>query len=148
MVRLGLGIYGVNPTKKNNVQTVNTLKTKILQVKKIKKGETIGYNRNGIASENTKIAIIAIGYADGFLRKLGNGTVNVLINGRLCPTIGNVSMDMAAIDISYISAKAGDEVIIFGEKNTVYVIAEKLETIPYEVFTNISKRVKRIYFNG
>lgn len=147
MVRLGLGIYGVNPSKPKNVQIVNTLKTKILQVKKIEEGETIGYNRNGKAKKNTKIAILAIGYADGFLRKLGNGAISVLVNGELCPTIGNISMDMTAIDVSTTKVKTGDEVIIFGKKPTIYTLAEKLETITYEIFTNISQRVKRIYVN-
>ncbi len=145
MVRLGLGLYGVNATNTSTLKTVNTLKTRILQTKKIKQGETIGYCRNGIAGENTTIAILAIGYADGFLRKLGNGAYKVLVNGKLCPTIGNISMDMSTIDISGATAKAGDEVIIFGEEHPVFEIAEKLQTITYEVFTNISARVKRVY---
>ncbi len=145
MVRLGLGLYGVNTTNTSVLKTVNTLKTRILQVKKIKQGETIGYCRNGKAGENTTIAILAIGYADGFLRKLGNGAYKVLVNGKFCPTIGNISMDMSAIDISGVSAKAGDEVIIFGDEHPVFDIAEKLQTITYEIFTNISARVKRVY---
>lgn len=145
MVRLGLGIYGVNVTNSTALKTVNTLKTKILQIKKIKESETIGYCRNGKAGKNTTIAILALGYADGFLRKLGNGAYKVLINGKLCPTIGNISMDMTAVDISQTNAKAGDEVIVFGNQNTVFDLADSLQTITYEVFTNISARVKRVY---
>lgn len=145
MVRLGIGIYGINYNNPGSLRVVNTLKTKILQVKEIKKGETIGYCRNGKANENMQIAIIAIGYADGFLRTLGNGNAKVLINEELCPTIGNISMDTTVIDITNIEAKAGDEVEIFGKNSSVSQTAHHLKTIEYEVFTSISRRVTRTY---
>lgn len=145
MVRLGLGLYGVNSI--GGLQNVTTLKTIVLQIHEIAAGETIGYSRKGIVSRNSRIATLPIGYADGLNRKLGNGNLSVLINNQFVPTIGNICMDLTMIDVTDIECKEGDEVIIFGEKQPTTVLAEKLDTIPYEIITSVSDRVKRIYFS-
>lgn len=148
MVRLGVGIYGVDSSGlQSRLQVVNVLKTTISQVKHIPAGDTVGYNRNsGLLTQPTTIATISIGYADGFLRSAGGGKHNVLINNQLAPTIGNICMDMTMIDVSHIpNVKAGDEVVIFGQKPSVEDLAKIMNTIPYEIFTNISDRVKRVY---
>lgn len=146
MVRLGIGLYGVGFENQGNLKNVSTLKSTILQIKKVEPGETVGYSRKGNPKRLTTIAIIPIGYADGINRKLGNGTISFLVNGKPAPIIGNICMDMTMIDITGIKAKVGDEVIIFGEGNSIIDIARKIETIPYEILTGISERVKRVYF--
>ena len=149
MVRLGIGIYGIDGsnTISEKLQNVIALKATISQVNKLKKGETVGYSRKGKATKNMRIGTISIGYADGFLRAAGNGRYAVLVNGKLAPTIGNICMDMSMIDLTNIpTAKVGDEVVIFGKNPTVTALAQCYGTIPYEVFTNISQRVKRVYF--
>lgn len=148
MVRLGIGLYGVEVTglERHQLEPVSTLKTIISQIKNIKKGETIGYGRTGEATYPMKTATIAIGYADGFDRRFSTGKIKVLVNGHPAPTIGNVCMDMAMIDITGIDAKEGDEVIIFGKEQTVKSLADAIGTIPYEILTNISERVKRIFY--
>jgi Alr-MurF fusion protein len=148
MVRLGIGLYGVEATEQfqNQLMNVGTLKTTISQIKSISKAETIGYGRRGVATEDGRIATIAIGYADGFSRKLGNGNYKVGVQGKLAPTIGSVCMDMTMIDITGIDAQEGDEVIIFGESPSIFDMAQSMGTIPYEVLTMVSERVKRIYF--
>jgi alanine racemase len=126
---------------------VNTLRATISQIKSVQAGETVGYNRNGPVAAPTRIATISIGYADGFLRLAGGGRYSVYLHGRLAPTIGNVCMDMSMVDISQIpEAREGDVVVIFGEQHPVQELAKVLQTIPYEVFTNISERVKRVYW--
>jgi alanine racemase len=148
MVRLGIGLYGISSIgyEQKDLQNVGTLKTVISQIKNIPENDTVGYGRAWIAAKNSKIAIIPIGYADGLNRKLGNGNGKVLINNRFAPIIGSICMDMCMVDISGIDANENDEVIIFGEKYSVNDIANDLQTIPYEVLTSISRRVKRIYF--
>jgi alanine racemase len=148
MVRLGVGLYGVAVTEdeRKYLKTVETLKTTISQIKHIPKGETVGYGRHGKAETPITIATIAIGYADGFSRSLGKGIGKVLINGELCPVIGNVCMDMTMIDISGVKVEVGEEVIVFGERPTIYDIADWQNTIPYEVLTSIGERVKRIFY--
>ncbi|MFK7946989.1 MAG: bifunctional UDP-N-acetylmuramoyl-tripeptide:D-alanyl-D-alanine ligase/alanine racemase [Saprospiraceae bacterium] len=149
MVRLGIGLYGIDaqPIIQRKLQNVSTLKTTISQIKYVKKGETIGYNRVGEATKNIKTATIGIGYADGFGRALSDGVGEVFLHGQTAKVIGNVCMDMTMIDITAIeAAQVGDEVEIFGEHLTVQSLAKRLKTIPYEVFTNISERVKRVYF--
>ncbi len=148
MVRLGIGLYGVDasPTIQHRLQHVTTLKTTIAQIKNLKKGETIGYSRKGIALEDTRTATVRIGYADGYSRILGNGKGKRLVNGNPAPVIGNVCMDMTMLDITGIDAHEGDEVIVFGEEPTVTNVAEWADTISYEILTNISQRVKRVYF--
>ena len=154
MVRLGIGLYGVgfDENEQRQLRNVSTLRTVISQIKFVKAGETIGYNRRGVAENDRVIAILPIGYADGFSRRLGNGKGKVMISGQLVPTIGNISMDTCMVDITGISStggeiKEGNEVIIFGDKLPISQLALALDTIPYEVLTGISRRVKRIYFH-
>jgi len=146
MVRLGIGHYGISALPDVKLEPVCALKSIILQIKNVKKGETVGYSRKGIVNEDKQIAVIPVGYADGFDRKLGNGVGEVLINGRRAKVIGNVCMDLTMVDITGIDAKEGDSVEIFGNNLSVNEVAEKLKTIPYEVLTSVSKRVKRVYF--
>jgi alanine racemase len=149
MVRLGIGLYGVDNThsKKLNLQTVATLKSTIAQLKYLKAGESVSYNREGIVNKDSVIATIRMGYADGYPRRLGNGVGKIYIKGKLAPVIGVVCMDMIMIDITDIAGiKEGDEVIIFGNELPVLKIAEWAGTIPYEIMTGISQRVKRVYF--
>ncbi len=147
MVRLGVGLYGYDPTEQeqHQLQPVGTLKSSISQIKKIKKGETVGYGRAGVAAHDMRIAVVPIGYADGYLRAFGQGKGAMLINGQLASVFGNVCMDMTMLDISHIDCKIGDEVIVFGEKPTVKDLADQIGTIPYEIMTNIGQRVKRVF---
>ncbi|WP_018630394.1 bifunctional UDP-N-acetylmuramoyl-tripeptide:D-alanyl-D-alanine ligase/alanine racemase [Niabella aurantiaca] len=147
MVRLGIGLYGISGNAQVPLQTVATLKTTISQIKKIRKGETVSYNRKGIAKEDSVIATLRIGYADGYSRRLGNGVGKVWINGHLAPVIGTVCMDMTMIDITRVpGVKEGDDVIIFGAPVPVQQLAGWIGTIPYEIMTGISQRVKRVYY--
>lgn len=149
MVRLGIGLYGVAAKAEDqvNLQTVGTLKTVISQIKHIKADETVGYGRKGELKRDTKIATIAIGYADGFDRRYGRGVGEVLINGHQCKVVGNVCMDMTMIDITDVPhVQEGDEVIIFNKELTIIDLAHKIGTIPYEVLTSVSERVKRIFY--
>ncbi len=144
MVRLGIGMYGVSSINKP-LHQVGTLKSAIAQIKTLKAGDTIGYGRKGVAKQNTVIATVPIGYADGLRRSLSNGKGAFWVNGKLAPIIGNVCMDICMIDITDISAKEGDSVEVFGKHIPLQTIAEQMDTIPYEVLTSISKRVKRVY---
>ena len=144
MVRLGIGLYGVD--EKQALQNVTTLRTTISQVKNIRKGESVGYSRRGVVNQDSTIATVRIGYADGYSRILGNGAGKMLVNGQLAPVIGNVCMDMTMLDITGIPAAEGDEVVVFGEELSVSDVAKWAQTIPYEILTNISQRVKRVYF--
>jgi len=149
MVRLGIGLYGIDMTNEiqNKLQNVSTLKSNIVQIKKITQGESVGYSRKYISTEEITIATIPVGYADGLNRKYGNGNGQVLIKGKLASIIGNICMDMCMVDISNIEeASEGDEVIFFGKEYSITEIAKSLDTIPYEVLTSISRRVKRIYY--
>jgi len=146
MVRLGIGLYGITALQQNKLMNISTLKTTILQIKNLNNGETVGYSRVGKITEPTKIAILPIGYADGLNRKLSNGVGQMLVNGKKCKIIGNICMDMCMLDITNIDAKQGDEVLIFGNQIPVSTLAQQIGTISYEVFTNISQRVKRVYF--
>ena len=148
MVRLGIGLYGIDSTTEvqHRLQNVTTLKTTIAQIKNLKKGETIGYSRKGIATKDMRTATVRIGYADGYPRILSNGKGKMMINGNPAPVIGNICMDMTMLDITDIDANEGDEVIVFGEEPTVSNVAKWADTISYEILTNISQRVKRVYF--
>jgi len=149
MVRLGIGLYGIDaavPADDSALQPITSLKTSVSQVKKIAAGDTVGYGRNGVMPKDGKIATVRIGYADGYLRAFGNGVGNMLVNGVVVPTIGNVSMDMCMIDVSNVEVKEGDEVIVFNEQHRIEELATQIGTIPYEILTNISQRVKRVYF--
>jgi Alr-MurF fusion protein len=167
MVRLGIGLYGIDSSRDPSrlplrsaelsaasqsgqdpeLQEVSTLKTTIAQIKHLRNGETIGYNRKGIAGPGTVIATVRIGYADGYSRNLGNGTGKMWLKGRLAPTIGSISMDLTMIDITGIpDVREGDEVVVFGKELSVSQLAIWADTIPYEILTGVSQRVKRIYF--
>lgn len=149
MVRLGVGLYGIDTTEhiQGKLKPISTLKTTISQIKQVYKGETIGYGRRGVADTDLRIATIGIGYADGIDRRLGNGVGQMLIHGQLAPLIGSVCMDMCMLNITHIpDAQVGDEVIAFGQGLPVQQVADWAGTIPYEILTGISTRVKRIYF--
>ncbi|MEJ7692224.1 bifunctional UDP-N-acetylmuramoyl-tripeptide:D-alanyl-D-alanine ligase/alanine racemase [Daejeonella sp.] len=148
MVRLGIGLYGIDLSisDKSPLQTVTSLKTSISQIKQIPAGDTIGYGREGKLPEGGTIATVKIGYADGYSRKLGNGVGQMMVRGKKVKTIGKICMDMCMIDITGINAAEGDEVIVFNDKIRVEDLAKKMETIPYEVLTGISQRVKRVYY--
>jgi alanine racemase len=146
MVRLGIGLYGVSPLFQKELKNVATLKTTISQIREVQRGETIGYGRRGIAADIMKIAVLPIGYADGFNRHLSCGNGKVFINGFKAPVVGSICMDMCMVDITGIYAQEGDKAIIFGEELPVSELAEWLKTIPYEILTSIGQRVKRIYF--
>lgn len=147
MVRLGIGLYGVDPSPQHlSLQAIGTLKTVISQIREIGVNESIGYGRRGQLSESGRIAIVAIGYADGLDRKLSNGVGSMLVNGQLAPIVGNICMDMTMLDVSHIACNAGDEVIVFGENPSIHQVSDWIGTIPYEVLTGISQRVKRVYF--
>ncbi len=148
MVRLGIGLYGVNPTSDTvqELKPVATLKTVISQIKNIKSGESIGYGRWGRAQKDMTVATIAIGYADGFSRSFSRGVGKVMINDALAPVVGNVCMDMTMVDVTGIGAHEGDDVIIFGERLPIQTVADSIQTIPYEILTNTSERVKRVFF--
>jgi alanine racemase len=148
MVRLGIGLYGIDSSFGNNspLQTVTSLKTSISQIKKIPAGDTVGYSREGKMPDGGTIATVKIGYADGYSRMMGNGKGKMLLKGKIVPTIGKICMDMCMIDITGINAEEGDEVIVFNDVIRVEDIASQLNTIPYEVLTGISQRVKRIYY--
>lgn len=144
MVRLGIGLYGISSST-NKLKNISTLKTQIIHIQKVPKHQTVGYSRKGVLTRDSIIATIPIGYADGLNRKLSNGVGQVLVNGKLAPIVGNICMDLTMIDITDIPAHEGDEVIIFGDKLPITTLAEKLDTIPYEILTSVSERVKRIY---
>lgn len=146
MVRLGISLYGVSASGLNGLRNVCTLKTTILQIKHIKDGETVGYGRKGHFDHDATIATIRIGYADGISRQFGNGVGVVLVNGHQVSIVGNICMDLTMIDVTGIEVKEGDIVTIFGENLPVTDLAKKINTIPYEIFTSISNRVKHIYY--
>lgn len=148
MVRLGIGLYGVSndPSEQKYLENVGTLKSVISQTRWITAGESVGYGRKFIADKPTRVATIPIGYADGISRGWGNGLGFVTIKDREAKILGSVCMDMLMVDVTEIDCTEGDSVIIFGEKPTVSYIAKKLNTIPYEVLTSISQRVKRVFY--
>jgi len=149
MVRLGIGLYGVgaNAEEQLKMRNVSTLRTIVIQLKNIRKGESIGYNRRGRAEKDLQIAVIPIGYADGLDRRLGNGAGKVYLEGKSAPIIGNVCMDLTMIDVSGMQVNEGDEVVIFNDAHPVAEMAKAAGTIAYEVMTGISRRVKRIYYH-
>ncbi len=148
MVRLGIGMYGVDSANDKTVhlETVATLKSTIAQIRNVKAGETVGYNRKGKLFKDSKIATVRIGYADGLNRKLGNGNGHMFVKSKMAPIVGNLCMDMTMIDVSDIpTIEEGDEVEIFGKNISIETMAKSLDTIPYEIMTGISQRVKRVY---
>lgn len=148
MVRLGIGLYGISndAEEQKELQIVGTLKSVISQIRTIDAGESVGYGRRFMADATTKIATIPIGYADGISRSWGNGVGYVVINGKQAKIVGSVCMDMLMVDVTNIDCKEGNTVIIFGENPTVNFMAKQLNTIPYEILTSISQRVKRVFF--
>ena len=148
MVRLGIGLYGIsnNANEQKYLENVSVLKSIISQIRTIQKDESVGYGRRFIATRETKIATIPIGYADGISRQWGNELGYVVINSKKATIVGSICMDMLMVDVSDINCNEGDQVVIFGESPTVIEIAEKLQTIPYEILTSISQRVKRIFY--
>lgn len=146
MVRLGIGLYGIDPFTNHILHNVSTLKTTILQIHEISADETVGYSRRGVVYRDSRIATIPIGYADGLNRHLGNGNAYCLVNGQKAPYVGNICMDVCMIDVTDIDCKEGDKVIVFGDDLPVTVLADILDTIPYEILTSVSNRVKRVYF--
>ncbi len=148
MVRLGIGLYGVEtiPAEKGKLQNVSSMKTIISQIKTISKDESVGYDRSFVAKKEMRIAIVPVGYADGLRRSLSNGKGSLFVNEKPARILGKICMDMTMIDVSNIDCQEGDRVVIFDENHPVTELAQKAETIPYEILTGISKRVKRIYF--
>lgn len=150
MCRLGIGLYGVEPIEgdgsRNHLQTVSTLSTIITSLRKWGPGTAIGYSRRGVLDRSSVIATLPIGYADGINRRLGNGQASFMVNGHLCPTVGNICMDSCMIDVTDVECRVGDTVEIFGSSIPVEDVAKALDTIPYEVLTSVSERVKRIYY--
>jgi len=145
MVRLGIGLYGVSSCGNLQVKSISRLKTSVSQIRKIEAGQTVGYGRKGLASQDSKIAVVPIGYADGYDRRLSNGVGKVFVNGRVASVIGNICMDMCMIDVTGLHVAVGDEVELMGEHILVSDMAITIGTIPYEILTGISQRVKRIY---
>lgn len=148
MVRLGLGLYGVDPVRNCILHNVSTLSSTILQIRDVTPNETVGYSRRGTLTRPSRIAAVPIGYADGLNRHLGNRKGYCLVNGQPAPYVGNICMDVCMVDVTDISCAEGDKVEIFGPNLPVTQLAEWLDTIPYEVMTGISTRVRRIYFSN
>ncbi len=147
MVRMGIGLYGIDSAKVHELKEVSTLKSSVAQIKHLQPGESVSYGRSGRVNRETWIATVRLGYADGYPRILGNGRGYMLVNNKLAPTIGNICMDMTMIDITGIlDIREGDEVTVFGKGVPVSDVAKWAETIPYEILTGISQRVKRVYF--
>ena len=154
MVRLGIGLYGIgyNMDEQKQLRNVSRLRTVVTQIKRVGKGETVGYNRKGMAERDTIIAIVPVGYADGLNRQLGNGRGKMLLGGKPVPLMGDVCMDLCMLDITGvveagIEIQEGDEVLVFGDDLPVSLLSDTLQTIPYEIMTGISRRVKRIYYH-
>ncbi|MGB0176960.1 MAG: alanine racemase, partial [Owenweeksia sp.] len=147
MVRLGIGLYGVagSPAEEPYLKPVSSLKATVSQIKGLRKGESLGYGRSYIADKDSTIAVISLGYADGFRRSLSNGIGEVMIRNRRYKVVGRVCMDMAMVDVTGGGVSEGDEVEIFGSGISLYELARKMDTIPYEVLSSISQRVKRVY---
>ncbi len=144
MVRLGIGIYGVSALPGKKLTPVASLKCKVLQIKHLQKGDTVGYGRWGQADEDTVIATIPVGYADGIDRHLGRGAASFSLNGHRVPTIGNICMDMCMLDVTGVPAAVGDTVTVFGEDPTVEELAGILGTIPYEILSSVPRRIERM----
>lgn len=149
MVRLGIGLYGVEPDTEDvlDLQTVATLRSTVAQIKEVKKGESVSYNRRGVVQRDSRIATVRIGYADGYSRRFGNGVGKMLVHGKPAPVIGTVCMDMTMLDVTDIEGVSeGDDVLVFGAGLPVQEIAKSIQTIPYEIMTSVSQRVKRVYY--
>lgn len=147
MVRIGIGLYGIDNMHPGELKEVSTLKSSIAQIKMLRSGESVSYGRSGVVHRDSRIATVRLGYADGYPRALGNGKAKMLVNNKLAPTIGNVCMDMTMIDVTDTGdVHEGDEVTVFGKGLPVSEVAKWAETIPYEILTGVSQRVRRVYF--
>ena len=146
MCRLGIGLYGVDPRTNHILHNVSTLKTTILQLRHVPAGTSIGYGRHTFVDRDSVIAAIPIGYADGLNRHLGNRHGYCLVNGQRADYVGNICMDVCMVDVTDVACREGDSVEIFGDHLPVTVLSDQLDTIPYEVLTGISNRVKRVYY--
>ncbi|MDD4922120.1 MAG: bifunctional UDP-N-acetylmuramoyl-tripeptide:D-alanyl-D-alanine ligase/alanine racemase [Bacteroidales bacterium] len=146
MVRLGIGMYGISAVDESTLRNVSSLKTTILQIHSLKAGQSVGYSRKGMLVRDSRIATLPIGYADGLDRHLGNGNGEVIINGHRARFIGNICMDACMVDVTDMKVEEGDEVLLFGDGLPLSEVAAKLGTIPYEILTSVSNRVKRVYF--
>jgi alanine racemase len=148
MVRLGIGLYGFSGSQDARfLSALGRLKSYIVQIREVEAGESIGYARKGTADHKRTIATVALGYADGLDRRLGNGNWNIWWQGTACPIVGSICMDMCMIDVTGTMAREGDEVIIFEGSGSIQAMADKLETIPYEILTRIPERVRRVYLH-
>ena len=145
MVRLGIGLYGVSANGNQQIKSISRLKTCISQIRSVPSGETVGYGRKGVVTKDAQVAVLPIGYADGYDRRLSNGVGKVFVNGEIVPVIGNICMDMCMIDVTGLQVAVGDEVELMGENIRVNELAGSIGTISYEILTGISQRVKRIY---
>ena len=146
MVRLGLGLYGIDPIDNRRLHNVTSLHSTILQIRRVPKGDSVGYSRRTVVERDSLIAAVPIGYADGLNRHLGNRKGYCLVNGKQAPYMGNICMDVCMIDVTDANCAEGDTVEIFGDELPVTVLSDLLDTIPYEVLTSVSNRVKRVYF--
>ncbi|SOD11604.1 bifunctional UDP-N-acetylmuramoyl-tripeptide:D-alanyl-D-alanine ligase/alanine racemase [Pedobacter xixiisoli] len=147
MVRVGIGLYGFDAAlAKGELQTVAALKTTVSQIKQLQPNETVGYGRRGSLPNGGQIATVKIGYADGYSRAFGNGVGKMLVDGELVPTVGSICMDMCMLDVTGLDVAVGDEVIVFNEEHSIVDLAKEIHTIPYEILTNVSQRVKRVYY--
>ena len=146
MVRLGISLYG--GYNNANLQQISKLKSVVSQNRDIEKGEGVGYSSDFIAKKRMNISVIPVGYADGLNRKLGNSIGSVIIKGVKCPIIGNICMDSFIVDTSEVNCKEGDEVVIFGPKNTILSLSKKIGTIPYEIYSTLNRRIKRVYIDN
>jgi len=151
MVRLGLGLYGIDSSSiiSDKLLKVHTLTSTIIQIKELKKGDAIGYNRKTVLQKDSRVGVINIGYADGLMRNISNEKYAVKIGDVLAPILGNISMDLTIIDLTYApDAKVGTEVVIFDQSHPLENLADAADTIPYEVLSRISERVERRYIRG
>lgn len=145
MVRLGIGLYGVSANGNRQITSISRLVTTVSQIQQIKAGQTVGYSRKGVITRDSQIAILPIGYADGYDRRLSNGVGKVFVKGHIAPVVGNICMDMCMIDVTDLEVSVGDEVELMGQHILVSEMAQTIGTIPYEILTGISQRVKRVY---
>jgi alanine racemase len=148
MVRLGIGLYGVpaNTAEEEGLMPVIALKSTISQIKMLKPGESVGYNRATVVDQPVRLGVVPVGYADGLPRRLGNRQGHLWVKGEKVPILGDVCMDMCMIDLTNVEAVEGDPVVVFDDAFKLKQLATAAETIPYEILTRISRRVKRVYF--
>ncbi|RLD89470.1 MAG: bifunctional UDP-N-acetylmuramoyl-tripeptide:D-alanyl-D-alanine ligase/alanine racemase [Bacteroidetes bacterium] len=146
MVRLGIGLYGTESVAKGKLENVVCLRSSLSQIKKVKKGESVSYNRSWVAKKDTVVGIVSVGYADGLMRNLGNGKLNLWIKNQPAKIIGDICMDMCMVDLTGMDASEGDDVVVFDGEHAIRELAEKSGTITYEILSRISRRVKRVYY--